>query len=283
MKTYKKLPKISVITVVYNDVENIGGTIKSVVNQTYKNFEYIVIDGNSDDGTVDVIKKYDKEITFWVSEKDKGIYDAMNKGIKKSKGDLLYFLNSNDFFFNNSVLQDIVKKYLGKDKPDILHGRLFFKYNDSLKRDTFSEKLIPEERLPNGSSLYHQAAFIKKQTFDVLGLYDTNYAIAGDYEFFCRCFVNNLSIVCIDNVITIFNCGGRGFNKEIGYKEVSEIAKKYFGLKGFLKVWYKRKIVRNFEETTRSILEKLGLKSLTKKLIKFRNKKNYSQRNRFGQ
>ncbi len=280
---HKLTPMFSIITVVYNDVENIEETIKSVLNQTYKDFEYIIIDGKSDDGTVEKIKKYEKEIDYWVSEKDGGIYDAMNKGIRKSKGELLFFLNSNDFFYNKDVLKNVVKKYLENDKPDILHGRLFFKYNDSLKQDAFSEKLIPKQRLPNGNSLYHQAAFIKKQAFNDLGLYDDTYAIAGDYEFFCRCFVNNLLFVCVENVISIFNCGGRGFNKEIGYMEVSEIARKYFGLKGFLKVWYKRKIVRNCEEITRNILEKLGLKTVIKKLIKFKNKKNYSQRNKFGQ
>ena len=85
---------ITIITVVYNDIKHIEETIKSVINQTYKNIEYIIIDGGSTDGTLGIIKKYEKYINYWVSESDKGIYNAMNKGVKKTTGDYLYFLNS---------------------------------------------------------------------------------------------------------------------------------------------------------------------------------------------
>ncbi len=123
MKSKKKAPKFSIITVVYNDVENIEETIKSLLNQTYKNFEYIIIDGKSDDGTVEKIKKYEKEITYFVSEKDGGIYDAMNKGIKISSGEFLFFLNSNDFFYNKNVLKNIAEISEKNKKEDIIYGR----------------------------------------------------------------------------------------------------------------------------------------------------------------
>ncbi len=186
----KTNPTFSIITVVYNDVKNIEETIKSVINQTYKNFEYIIIDGNSDDGTVEKIKKYEKEIDYWISEKDKGIYDAMNKGIKKSKGELLFFLNSNDFFYNKDVLKNIEKKYLENNKPDILYGRMFFKYNDPLKEDGVPPQIHPKKRLPNGYSIYHQATFVKKDIFNKIGFFDIMYKVAGDYDFFCRSLVN---------------------------------------------------------------------------------------------
>ena len=104
-----KKPLISIITVVYNDIENIEETILSVLSQTYDNIEFIVIDGASNDGTVDVIKKYDKKIDYWISEKDGGIFDAMNKGIKLSKGDYINFMNSGDFFTSPDLVNEVAK------------------------------------------------------------------------------------------------------------------------------------------------------------------------------
>ena len=97
-------PIISVITVCYNVASTIEKTMLSVLNQTYKNLEYIIIDGNSTDGTVDIIKKYAERLTFWISEPDKGIYDAMNKGIVKATGKFLIFMNAGDQFLNEKVL-----------------------------------------------------------------------------------------------------------------------------------------------------------------------------------
>ena len=103
-------PKISIITVSFNAVKVIEETIVSVINQTYTNVEYIIIDGGSTDGTVDIIKEYADKISYWVSESDKGIYDAMNKGGIKALGDFLYFLNAGDSFYNKSSLMSVVKE-----------------------------------------------------------------------------------------------------------------------------------------------------------------------------
>lgn len=97
--------KISIITVSYNAAKTIEQTIQSVVNQTYDNIEYIIIDGGSTDGTVDIIKKYEDKIAYWVSEPDKGIYDAMNKGILKASGEYIYFLGADDWLYNESVME----------------------------------------------------------------------------------------------------------------------------------------------------------------------------------
>ena len=116
-----KKPLISIITVVYNDIENIEETILSVLSQTYDNIELIVIDGASNDGTADVIKKYDKKIDYWISEKDGGIFDAMNKGIKVSKGDYINFMNSGDFFTSADLVNEVVKN-LDNQRIDLLYG-----------------------------------------------------------------------------------------------------------------------------------------------------------------
>ena len=110
----KKFPKITIVTISYNIVTYIEKTILSVVNQTYPNIEYIVIDGGSTDGTLDVIKKYSDKITYWVSESDKGIYDAMNKGIDAATGDWINFMNAGDVFYHNNVIDEIIP-FLTKD------------------------------------------------------------------------------------------------------------------------------------------------------------------------
>src|SRR5438105_14705 len=116
-------PRISIITVVYNNVANIEVTILSILNQTYKNIEYIVIDGGSTDGTLDVIKKYKDKISFWVSEKDNGIYDAMNKGIKVATGEWINFINSGDSYFDNDVLEKIMEaEYFNATSIDVIYG-----------------------------------------------------------------------------------------------------------------------------------------------------------------
>ncbi len=273
MVEQKKNPKFSIITVVYNDVENIEETIKSVLNQTYKDFEYIIIDGKSDDGTVEKIKKHEKEIDYWVSEKDGGIYDAMNKGIRKSKGELLFFLNSNDFFYNNKVLENVSKQYFKNKEGGIFYGRVFFRFNNSLKEDGISPQRKANKTLPLGYSLYHQAAFFDKKVFEKIGVFDTRFIIAGDHDFFCRAFVNNVKFIYIDDVISVFTDGGRGSNQSLVYKENSEITKKYFGKVAFLRYILYRKTVRNLLEFVKKVLIFLGLKGLLSRLIAINNRK----------
>ena len=114
------IPKISIVTISYNIVSSIEKTILSVISQTYSNIEYIVIDGGSTDGTVDIIKKYSNKISYWVSERDKGIYDAMNKGIEAATGDWINFMNAGDLFFHNNVISEIIP-FLDNN-VDIIYG-----------------------------------------------------------------------------------------------------------------------------------------------------------------
>ena len=120
-----QFPHISIITISYNAVKDIENTILSVLNQTYPNIEYIIIDGGSTDGTLDIIKKYQDKITYWVSEPDKGIYDAMNKGTLKATGEWLNFMNAGDTFYNEQVLENVFRDN-NWENTDVIYGDVIY-------------------------------------------------------------------------------------------------------------------------------------------------------------
>ena len=151
-------PKISVITVVYNGEKYLEHTIQSVINQTYKNLEYIIIDGGSTDGTIDIIKKYKTKIDYWISEKDKGIYDAMNKGINVANSNsYLLFLNAGDSFYNNQTLKKIFQKYIDNN-TGIIYGK-----TSTGKKILNYNKQITLKDMAQGMMICHQSTFLKKQ------------------------------------------------------------------------------------------------------------------------
>lgn len=172
--------KVSVITVVFNGVDIIETTIKSVINQTYDNLEYIIIDGGSTDGTVDIIKKYEDKISFWISEPDKGIYDAMNKAIDRLNGLWVNFMNAGDYFYSNHSVDDIFRKVNNYSKYAAVYGDAEYR----LKNFSY---IRPAYDCDNNHFMpfSHQAAFVradiaKKNKFNL------KYRIAADTEFFLR-------------------------------------------------------------------------------------------------
>lgn len=168
--------KITVITVCYNAVGFIEDTILSVVNQTYDNIEYIIIDGGSTDGTVDLIRKYDDKIDCWVSEPDKGIYDAMNKGIKIATGDFINFMNAGDTFFSNAVISCLVPQ-IERDST-IVYGDTMYVYSQGEK---FIKPLSSDNMLKR-MFFNHQSSFSKSQTLKSM-LFDTSYKLSADYKY----------------------------------------------------------------------------------------------------
>lgn len=155
-------PKISVITICYNAVDVIEGTILSVINQTYKNIEYIVVDGGSTDGTIDIIKRYESRIDKWISEPDKGIYDAMNKGIRIATGEWLNFMNAGDVFTRNDLLSDVFMLNIPDNK--------YFLYSDywkSLKDGKFYLHRTDREK----GVVHHQASIYKRSLHNTYGYY----------------------------------------------------------------------------------------------------------------
>lgn len=182
--------KISVITVAYNAEKTISNTIKSVVNQSHDNIEYIIVDGGSSDGTVEIIKQYAEHIQAWVSEPDQGIYDAMNKGITMATGDVIGILNADDVYAHQDVL-DRVEAILEKDSVDVCFADLQF-INDSKKvvRHYSSARFQPKE-LRNGWMPAHPTLYVKKDFFEQVGEFRTDYKIAADYEWIVRAFLKN--------------------------------------------------------------------------------------------
>lgn len=199
---------ISIITVCYNSISTIEKTILSVINQSYQNIEYIVIDGGSTDGTVDIIKKYEKYITYWVSESDKGIYDAINKGILIAKGDVIGLINADDWYESDAISKCMV--FYKEQDIDVLYGNMrFIRFNG--RKDI----IIPSTNLKKLKSemiICHPASFITKNAYNKWGLYNDTYKIAGDYELIVRMYLKGAKFKKINVLISNFTEGGISSN-----------------------------------------------------------------------
>lgn len=195
-------PLITIITVSYNAVKDIESTILSVLNQTYPNIEYIIIDGGSTDGTLDIIKKYQDRISYWVSEPDKGIYDAMNKGTLKAAGEWLNFMNAGDTFYDQNVLEKVFRNNNWED-TDVIYGDVYIKYKNTKKlRST-----LPIKHLEKGMPFCHQSTFIKTKLQKKI-TFDTHYKICADYNLFLTLYKQKYHFKKIDIAIATFLYGG---------------------------------------------------------------------------
>lgn len=202
--------KISIVTVVYNCVNTIQGCIESVLNQGYHDVEYIIIDGGSKDGTVDVIKKYEARIAKFVSEKDKGIYDAMNKGIKMATGDVVGILNADDFFYSTDTLSKIAKAFDRKPELDATIADIVFvnETNTRVLRHYDAKNWRPS-KFAWGFMPPHPSFFCRRHLFDKLGYYKTDYKIAADYELLIRyLYVNEIKFRYLPMITTRMRMGG---------------------------------------------------------------------------
>ena len=223
-------PKISIITVNFNNKLGLAYTINSVLNQTYKNFEFIIIDGGSTDGSKDIIDLYQEKITYSVSETDNGVYSAMNKGIKIAKGEFLLFLNSGDLLANATVLENVenqlncsfgiiygdanyleTKNNIIRNYPDELSFNFFLKHN-----------------------LSHQSTFIRRSLFNEFFFYNEDYKIVSDWEFFIYTIcIENVSYKHINLVICNYDTTGVSSiltNHKLMHGEREQVLQKYFPL-----------------------------------------------------
>lgn len=254
--------KASIITVSYNAIKTIEQTILSVKAQTYKNIEYIIIDGQSTDGTLDIINKYQRDIDYIVSEPDKGIYDAMNKGIRCATGDIIGFVNSDDWYEPDTI-EKVVTCFNSTD-AEITHGQVWVidENGNKIKTNGFENEEVEYEQL-HYRMLPHLSVFAKRTVFEQYGVFDINYHIAADYDWILRCYTGGAHLQYINGVMGSFRRGGVSTsiinfdelaeeNREISLKYVHysrsrktnlfQIDKKYKSLKFFF--WIETNPVR---------------------------------------
>lgn len=221
--------KLSIITINYNNFDGLQKTMQSVFSQSFKDFEYIVIDGGSDDGSKELIEQNSSKITYWVSESDNGIYHAMNKGIKKAKGDYVFFLNSGDTFYNDAVLQQIVNSFTSK--KDIYYG------NVMINKDESYVKTFPKE-LSFGfffqQTITHQAVFVKRELFDTVFYFNESLKFVSDWEYLINAICKyNANYEYVDVIVSNYDLLGvsslNSSKKKIEEERLSSL-KKHFPL-----------------------------------------------------
>lgn len=215
--------KVSIITVVYNGAETIEQTILSVLGQTYENVEYIIIDGQSTDDTKKIIERYSDFISVFISEKDNGIYDAMNKGIQKATGEIIGIINSDDWYARNAI-ENIVR-FFEKSKADLVYGKICAVYPDGQTRIV---PKVPLETIWYQMAVPHPTVFIKKKIYESFGLFDLNYELSADYDMLLRFYIKQVRFDFLDTVIAYFRTGGKStLYRRKGIEEHSEISMKY--------------------------------------------------------
>lgn len=199
--------KISIITICKNNKNTIKKTIQSVINQKFKKLEYIVIDGASTDGTSEIIKKNLKYINKYVREKDLGIYDALNKGVKLSTGDIIGILHAGDIYYDYNILQIVADNF--SRKIDLLIGDVLIEKNNKIYRE-YKNHYFKKNLLNYGICPSHPSSFFLKKVYNECGLYDTNYQIAGDFDFFVRTILlKQINYKIINKYFVIMEYGGK--------------------------------------------------------------------------
>jgi len=229
--------KITIITVCYNAVELIEKTIQSVLKQTYSNVEYIIVDGGSQDGTVEIIKEYNDKISHWISEPDKGIYYAMNKATKFANGDWINFMNCGDTFCNESILSNVFNKKIS-DEITVIYGMHFLEFSYG----KFLYKPGPLEYIDKSLPFCHQASFVRTSVMKEK-LFDTNFFVVADHNLFYYLYKNDFRFLYVDLPIANFALEGGVSSKNTikSYIESSKITgmnnrKLYFFELGFVKL-----------------------------------------------
>lgn len=253
--------KISVVTVCFNAKLTIERTIESVLAQKHANFEYIIIDGNSIDGTKEILSKYSDRITKIISERDKGIYDAMNKGWKIATGHFVHFLNADDWYCNDKVLSSFTRSYRSNNDltdnqkmSSIWHGKVVFKRRDGYE-DVHGSPLKPGAMRFTVEDIFQPATFFPRDAFEKYGGFDLRYKIGSDYDLIKR-FAKNLNSHFLDFPITYMSDGGLSSTKILESMhehfcisirtEVNFIAPTIYWLPKILRIYLREKMPRTY-------------------------------------
>lgn len=218
-------PKISIITVCFQAERTIEGAIQSVLSQKYSPIEYLIIDGGSSDKTLEIVNRYKQKINKLISEKDFGIYDAMNKGLRSATGDIICFLNADDKFYDQNVVGQVVAEFNKHNDADLIYGKLFFinipkslYFNpDEYNRERKGKLDMIIHAMP------HQATFAKKDIFVKVGDFNPEYRIGADYDWFLRCANTGIKMHFIDEYLVSFSYEGLSYQKR--YQHIPERVK----------------------------------------------------------
>ncbi len=225
-------PLISIITVVYNDRDNVEQTIKSVLSQDCTNFEYVVVDGKSSDGTLDVIKRYEARIDRWVSESDKGIYDAMNKGTELARGTFVNYLNAGDTFYDEKVLGKVEQALMEAGDIDVLYGRAVNRTEGEQAVRYEKGEQITKDTLFSRIPFCHQAMFFRREVFLKQGGYDLQFKVIADYAWTVRYALSRPDMTgfhFLDELMVEYLDGGFSFqNIRLAGDEKLRLAKQHF-------------------------------------------------------
>jgi glycosyltransferase involved in cell wall biosynthesis len=246
--------KISIITVVYNNERTIRDAIESVLSQSYKNIEYIIIDGGSTDNTIKIIEEYIDKIQKFISEKDNGIYDAMNKGLRLATGDVIGILNSDDLYADNTILNKVMNQFNFNNNLDILYGDLVYVKHDHINTivRNWKTKTYYPKFFDNGDVPPHPSLFVSARVYQKAGYFKLKYRLAADYEFMLRIFKTyNFKVLYLPLVIVHMRLGGATNNS----------------IKNILKGNYE--ILKSWKENSYSIPLLLIPKRIFKRLIQF--------------
>lgn len=262
-KKERLMKTLTIITVTYNAGKELERTIQSIISQTYfSDIEYIIIDGNSKDNTVSIIRKYESSISSWVSEPDKGIYDAMNKGINMAKGHWINFMNAGDIFTGNTIVEDIFRENIADF--DVVYGNYILVYQN-FKKNMYTPKDL--RGFYSYMLMNHQSVFLKKEVA-LSHLYDLSYKIACDYEQLLYFYHSGKKFLHIDKFIAEFSYGGLSTTGKLVYfEEQMAIIKKYkpeADISGFRHKIRKEKMI--------TILRKALPNAVFEKIIQLKNK-----------
>jgi len=203
--------KVSIITPTFNSVHTIEDCIKSIQSQTYRNIEHIIIDGSSKDGTIDIIKKYEGEIAYWISEPDRGIYDALNKGIRMAKGDIIGILHSDDLYTNDHVVATVVNCFL-QNEVDSCYGDLVYMGRDDVNKIVRYWKAgeFEKKKFEYGWMPPHPTFFARRKIYEQYGFYDLRMGTVADYELMLRfLYKHEISTSYIPKVLVKMRVGGK--------------------------------------------------------------------------
>lgn len=260
-------PFVSIITITYNADKVLKKTIDSVFNQKNKNFEYIIIDGNSKDDTLNIIQQYEnirydslqaaKERTesdnskiHWISEPDSGLYDAMNKGIKLAKGEFLWFINAGDKIYDEHTIENIISIFANQPQSDVIYGQSLIIDEDDKplgKRHKIAPEKLTKRSLLNGLVVCHQSILVKKE---IAPLYDLTYRITSDYDWVCKVLTNSRRNCYIPEYLSRFMVAGvSSQQRKKALMERFHIMKSHFGLGATLLAHFK--IVIKYPFTTK--------------------------------